>query len=97
METVRWDELISDEQWDNEPRIDIDLEKRRDQLSRDSVRRCKEDPNKESRVIPHPDVGRPGPRTEASLTLKLAKKKRKKNLPQRVWTDYTRFWHPAHL
>ena len=29
METVRWDELIPDEQWDSEPRSDIDFEKKR--------------------------------------------------------------------
>ena len=40
----------------------------------DALWRCNEDPNKESRVIPHPDVGRAVPRTEASLTLKMAKK-----------------------
>ena len=27
MEIVRWDELISEEQWDNEARTDIDLKK----------------------------------------------------------------------
>ena len=45
-----------------------------DRLSKDADRRCKEDPNKESRLIPHPDVGQAVPRTEVSLTLKLAKK-----------------------
>ena len=39
------------------------------------MRRCNQEPTKESRVIPHPDVGRPVPRIEASLTLKLAKEK----------------------
>ena len=57
METVHWDELISDEQWDNDARSDIDLEKSTDQRSKDAVRRCNEDPNKESKVIAHPDVG----------------------------------------
>ena len=77
METVRWDEVISDEQWHNEARSDIDLEKSRDQLSRNKVRWCNEDPNKKSRVISHPDVGRPVPRTEGSLTLNVAKIKPK--------------------
>ena len=77
METVRWDELISDEQSDSEARSAIDLEMSRDRLSKDAVRRCNKDPIKESRVIPHPDVGRAVPRTEASLTLMLAKKKPK--------------------
>ena len=77
METVRWDDLISDEQWDTESRSDIELEILRDRLSKDAVRRCIVDPDKESRVIPHPDVGQGVPRTEASLTLILAKKKPK--------------------
>ena len=78
METVHWDELVSEEQWDNKARRDIDLEISRDQLSKDAVRRCNADPNKESRVIPHPDVGHAcSTGTEASLTLKLAKKKPK--------------------
>ena len=50
MDTVRWDVLIPDEQWDNEARTDIDLEKSRDQ-TRDALRRCNEDPKKESRVM----------------------------------------------
>ena len=77
MGTVRWDELISDEQWDNDARSDIDVEKYRDRLSKDAVRRCNEDPNKESRVIKQTDVSQSLPRAEASLTLKLAKKKPK--------------------
>ena len=74
METVLWDELFSDEQWDIEAKSDIELEISRDQLSKDAVRRCNADPDKGSRVVPHPDVGQAVPRTEASLTLKLAKK-----------------------
>ena len=72
METVLWDELFSDEQWDIEARSDIELEISRDRLSKDAVRRCSADPDKWSRVIPHPDVGQAVPRTEASLTLKLS-------------------------
>ena len=97
METVRWEQLISDEQWDNEARSAIDLEMSRDRLSKDAVIRCNKDPIKESRVIPHPDVGRAVPRTEASLTLILAKKNRRINVQKRVWTDYTRFSHPVPL
>ena len=41
------------------------------------MRRCNEDPNKESRVIERPDIVQAVPRTEASLTMKLAKKKQK--------------------
>ena len=39
METVRWDELITDEQWDNEARSAIEFEKSRDQLSKDARKR----------------------------------------------------------
>ena len=78
METVRWDELISDEQWDNEAKRDIDLEISRDRLSKDAVQRSNADHKKKSRLIPHKDVGQAVPRTEASITLKLAKKKPKK-------------------
>ena len=77
MKTVRWDELISDEQWDNDARSDIDLEMSIDRLSKDAVKQCNADPNKESGVIPHPDIGQAVPRTEASLILKLAKKRPK--------------------
>ena len=38
-------------------------------------KRNQKDPNKESRLISHPDVGQPVPRTEASLEAKLAKKR----------------------
>ena len=41
------------------------------------MQRFNADPNKESKVNPHPDVGQAVPRTEASLTLKLANKKPK--------------------
>ena len=85
------DELISDEQWDKDAGSDTDLEKSRDRLSKDALRRCNEDPNKESRVITHPDVGQAVPRTEASLTSKLAKKKPKNKRSKKIWTDYTRY------
>ena len=78
MQTVRWDELISDEQWDNGARSDIDLQKSRDRLSKDAVRRCNKGLHIESRVITHPDVGQAVPRTGASPTLKLTTKKPKK-------------------
>ena len=83
LETVRWEELIADENWNNEGRIDTEIEMNNDRLSKDATKRKNEDPNKESRVIPHPDVGQSVPRTAASLEVKLAKKrprtKRSKN------------------
>ena len=53
------------------------MEQNKDKLSKDAVRRSNADPTKESNVIPHPDVGRAVPRTDALLTVKLAKKKHK--------------------
>ena len=75
METIRWEELISEENWDNEERSDTELKLNRDRLNKDAGKRKNEDPNKESRVIPHPEVGLSVPRTEASLEFKLAKKR----------------------
>ena len=75
LETVRWEELISEENWDNEERSDTELELNRDRLSKDAGKRKNEDPNKESRAIPHPEVGLLVPRTEASLEFKLAKRR----------------------
>ena len=78
MERVRRDKLISDEQWDDDTRSDVDFEKQRDKISKDARKRCNEDPDKESRTISHPDVGLLLPSTEESLTLKLAKKTKSK-------------------
>ena len=75
METVRWEELIADENWNNEERSDREIEMNKDTLSKDATKIKNEDPNKESKVIPHPDVGQSVPRTEASLEVKLAKKR----------------------
>ena len=75
LETVRWDELIADENWNNDGRSDTEIETNKDRLSKDAIKRKNEDPNKESRIIPHPDVGQSVPRTEASLEVKLAKKR----------------------
>ena len=75
LETVRWEELFSDEIWNVDARSDTELEHNRDKLSKDAAQRKKADPEKESRLITHPDVGLPVPRTETSLSVKLAKKK----------------------
>ena len=75
LETVRWDELISEENWDAEARSDTELEHNWDKLSKDAARGRNADPEKESRMISHPEVGLPVPRTPASLAVKLAKKK----------------------
>ena len=77
LETVRWDELISEENWDVEARSDTELGHNRDKLNKDAAKRRNEDPKRESRVIPHPEVGLAVPRTEASLAVKLDKKKQR--------------------
>ena len=84
MERVSGDELITDEQLDNKARSDIEFKKSRDQLSKDVRKRCNEDPDKEPRIIPHPDFGLLVTRTEASLTLKLAKKKPKSKRSKKI-------------
>ena len=75
METVRWEELVADENWNNDGGSDTEIELNKDRLSKDATKRKNEDPNKKSRVIPHPDVGQSVPRTKASLEVKLAKKR----------------------
>ena len=75
LETVRWDHLITDENWNNYERSDIEIEVNKNKLGKEAMKRQKEDPNKESRLISHPDVGQSIPRTEASLEVKLAKKR----------------------
>ena len=75
METVRWDERITDDNWNNDERSDIEIEVNKNKLGKEAIKRQKEDPNEESRLISHPDVGQSIPRTEASLEVKLAKKR----------------------
>ena len=75
METVHWEELISEENWDVDARSDTELEHNWDKLSKDATQRKNADPEKESRLITHPDVGLPMPRTETSLSVNIAKKK----------------------
>ena len=84
LETVRWDQLIKDENWTNEERSDTEVEDNKFQLCKNAENRQQEDPNKESRFILHPDVCQPLPRTETSLELKLAKKQPRTKGPRRV-------------
>ena len=94
IETVRWDELISDEQWD-ETRSDVEFKKQRDKISQDARKRCNEDPDKESITISHPDVGPTVPRTEASLTLTLAIKKPKSKRSKKSLDGLYEFLAPS--
>ena len=92
METVRWEELISEENWDLEPRSDTELEQNRDKRSKNAARRKNAGPEKESRVIPHRDVGLAVPRMETSLSVKLAQIKSKTNRSKKALMGFTRFW-----
>ena len=78
LETVCWEELISEENWDVDARSDTELEHNRDKLSKDATQRKNADPEKESRLIIRPDVGLPVQRTETSLSVKLVKLAKKK-------------------
>ena len=51
LETVRWDQLITDENWNNDERSDIEIEVNKDKLGKEAMKRQKEDPNRESRLI----------------------------------------------
>ena len=84
METVRWEELISEDHWDTEERSDIELEAKKDRQSKDAVHRSNADPNNEPRVTPHPDFDLAVPRTKASLTVKLANKKPKSKRSKKI-------------
>ena len=88
METVRWDELITDENWNNDERSDIEIEVKKNKLGKEAMKRQKEDPNKESRLISHPDIGQSIPRTEASLEVKLAKKRPRTKRSKKVSMAY---------
>ena len=93
LETVRWEELIAEENWDVDARSNTELENNRDKLSKDATRRKNADPENESRLITHPNVGLPVPRTETSLSVKLTKKKPRTKRSRRVLRDFTRSWH----
>ena len=72
---MRWHELIPDELREEEIRNDFEFEKQRERVIKVARNRCNEDPNKEPRKMAHPVIDLPVPSTEASLNLKLAKKK----------------------
>ena len=74
LKTVRWDEVIPKDKWDDGSRSDVDFQKTIHSLNQDSNKRSNNDQNKERRVISHPQTGVPVPRTEAPLSFKLAKK-----------------------
>ena len=83
LETIRWDQLITDKNWNNDERSDIEIEVNKNKLGKEAMKRQKEDPNKESRLISHPDVGQSIPRTETSLEVKLAKETAHKKIKEK--------------
>ena len=55
-ETMSWDELIPDEQWDEENWSDVVFERQLEKMIKDSRKRCNSDPHKEPRTMPHSGV-----------------------------------------
>ena len=90
LETVRWEELISEENWDVEATSDTELEHNRDKLSKDAARRKNTDPEKESRLITHPDVGLPVPRKRHFYQLNWPRKNRGPKGRRKVLMDFMR-------
>ena len=41
LETVRWEELIADENWNNEGRSDTGIEMNKDRLSKDATKKTR--------------------------------------------------------
>ena len=60
--------------WVNPNRSDIEIEKKMCQASLDAGSRYRDSEDKESRFITHPKLTDPIPRTEKSLSVKLARK-----------------------
>ena len=56
LETVSWDELIPDEQWDEENRSDVVFEKQLEKIIKDSRKRRNSDPHKEPRTMPQSGI-----------------------------------------
>ena len=83
MEKVRWEELISEDNWGTEATSDIEMEQNKDKLSKYAVRWGNADPTKQSRVIPYPDVGRAVPQTESSFTVKIAKETQEQKIKEK--------------
>ena len=71
---VSADEFLDAAGWVNPNRSDIEIEKKMCQASKDVGSRYRDSEDKESRFITHPKLTDPIPRTEKSLSVKLARK-----------------------
>ena len=74
LETIRWDELITLDRWDDGSRQGIEFEQRRHSITHEANNRRKKHLAQASIVLQYPNLGLPIPRTEASLTLNLPRK-----------------------
>ena len=73
-DTVPADEFLDAAEWVNPNRSDTEIEKKMCQASLDAGSRYRDSDDKESRFITHPKLTDPIPRTEKSLSVKLARK-----------------------
>ena len=73
-DTVPADNFVDEARWINPERSDLEIEKTMCRAQQDTGRRNRDSDNKESRFIIHPKLRDPIPRTEKSLSIKLARK-----------------------
>ena len=73
-DTVPAEEFLDEARWVNPNRSDTEIEQNMCQASLDAGSRYRDSDNKESRFITHPKLTDPIPRTEKSLSVKLARK-----------------------
>ena len=82
-DTVPADDFLDEAGWINPNRSDTEIEKNMCQASLDTGYRYRDSDYKESRFITHPKLTDPIPRTEKSLSVKLARKLRNKKRAKR--------------
>ena len=73
-DTVPVDKYLDDAGWVNPERSDLEIETAMNKAQQDAGLRYRDSDNKESRFIIHPKLTNPIPRTEKSLSVKLARK-----------------------
>ena len=82
-DTVPADEFLDAAGWVNPNRSDTEIEKKMCQASLDAGSRYRDSEDKESRFITHPNLTDPIPRTEKSLSVRLARKLQNKKRAKR--------------
>ena len=92
LEIVLWDELIPQGRWDDRSRSDVELKQWRHSLTQKAEERRINDPAQELRVLQRPEGGLSVPRTEASLTLKLAESSQRTRDLRTTWMICTTAW-----